>query len=283
MVESGAMDSNSRLRADDPGLAAAVARNLGEALGNLHGGRPEAVVEQAADLVFADSGLDDPTFNGVACARFDPRTAHARIGQVLDRMAATGRPFVWWVDPAAQPADLGARLLAAGLAQDERLPWLIRPLETPIAGTGGAKRGEESGLVVREVRTAEEWADFVSVLCSCWDPPRPGMRRFLSSAYPSVLAPDAAGRFLVGYVEDAPVCTAEALLYADVAGLYNIVTLPEHQRRGYGTAITLAALELARDAGYRTATLQASAQGEPVYRRLGFEQVGEYLLYGIGG
>ncbi|MBR7838769.1 GNAT family N-acetyltransferase, partial [Actinospica durhamensis] len=139
------------------------------------------------------------------------------------------------------------------------------------------------GFAAREVRTPEQWADFVDVLCSCWDPPRPVMHDFLRRARFAALAPGSCGRFLVGYVEEVPVCTAEALLYADVAVLYNIVTLPDRQCRGYGTAITVAALELAREAGYRVAALQASAQGEPVYRRLGFEQVGQYMLYGFGG
>ncbi|MBR7839678.1 hypothetical protein KDL01_40880, partial [Actinospica durhamensis] len=133
------MDSHTRLRADDPALADAVARNLGEALAQMHRGMPGALVEQAADLVFADSGLDDPTFNGVAAARFDPLSADARIGQVLDRMKAAGRPFVWWVDPAATPVDLGERLAAAGLAEEERLPFMARSLEAPVRGVGAGQ------------------------------------------------------------------------------------------------------------------------------------------------
>jgi ribosomal protein S18 acetylase RimI-like enzyme len=117
---------------------------------------------------------------------------------------------------------------------------------------------------------------------SCWDAPAPEVHDFLVRARPSALAPGAPGRFLVGYLDGAPVCTAEALLHAGVAVLYNIVTLPAHQRRGYATAMTTAALDLARAAGYRAAALQASAQGEPVYRRLGFEPFGRYTLYEVG-
>lgn len=45
------------------------------------------------------------------------------------------------------------------------------------------------------------------------------------------------------------------------------------------TALTLDALRIAREAGRRVVTLQASSQGEPVYRRIGFETVSRYRLF----
>lgn len=281
MVESGTVDSSSPLRADDPRLAGAVARNLAEAVGHLNRHTPGASARVEADLVFADSGVADPTFNAVALARLDPRTARDRIEQVLARMAQTGRPFLWWVDPGSTPPDLAARLLAAGFARADAMPVMVLPLEALPASGGAGSAG--SKLEIREALTSAQWADFVDVLLSCWDTGRSPMREFLCRARLSAFAPDSCGRFLVGYADDVPVCTADVLLHAGIAGIYNVVTRPEYQRRGYGTAITVAALELAREAGYRTASLQASAQGRPVYRRLGFEQVGEYVIYQIGG
>jgi hypothetical protein len=53
-------------------------------------------------------------------------------------------------------------------------------------------------------------------------------------------------------------------------GVFNIATLPEESRRGYGTLVTLHALldGLARGASW--GFLQSSPAGYEVYRRLGF-------------
>lgn len=58
-------------------------------------------------------GLDDDTFNIVATARFTPGTAPARAAQTARILAATGRPFAWWVGPASSPDNLTEHLQAS--------------------------------------------------------------------------------------------------------------------------------------------------------------------------
>jgi len=69
------------------------------------------------------------------------------------------------------------------------------------------------------------------------------------------------------------------VLHAGVAGIFAVSTLPEARGRGIGTALTVAPLVDAREAGYRVGTLQASDMGYPIYRKLGFQDVCQYNLY----
>jgi GNAT superfamily N-acetyltransferase len=59
-----------------------------------------------------------------------------------------------------------------------------------------------------------------------------------------------------------------------VAGIYDMGVAEHERRRGIGRSLTLAALELGRRAGCAMATLNATPEGELLYRQLAFRSVG---------
>ncbi|GAB3750856.1 GNAT family N-acetyltransferase [Microlunatus parietis] len=60
-----------------------------------------------------------------------------------------------------------------------------------------------------------------------------------------------------------------------VGGLYDMEVDAGQRRRGIGTALAEAVGERARDLGCRSVLLNATGPGEPVYRRVGFDKLGE--------
>ena len=77
----------------------------------------------------------------------------------------------------------------------------------------------------------------------------------------------------LGYLDGKPVSTS-TVFYADgVAGIYDVATLPEARGRGLGTALTMAPLLDASQAGYRIGILQSSEMGFSVYQKMGFQHL----------
>ena len=61
-----------------------------------------------------------------------------------------------------------------------------------------------------------------------------------------------------------------------VAGIYWVATIEEQRRRGYGEALTWAAVAGGRELGCGIASLQASKLGRRIYARMGFEHGLDY-------
>lgn len=88
----------------------------------------------------------------------------------------------------------------------------------------------------------------------------------------SILAPDTAA--VVAYDRDGPVATATAMATGDVSYLTWVGTAQRAMRRGLGDAVTRAATTAGLELGPDVTALLASPMGAPVYRRMGFVEVG---------
>ena len=206
-------------------------------------------------------------------ARLDDGSAGPRIREAVTWFAQRAHPFSWWVGPGDQPAALGRHLEVAGLVRAEGELAMAADLHALVAPP------LPRGLQIRRVSVPAELAAFARINAANWSPPDPMVERFYAEGAAALLGADVPIRLYVGYVEEEPVATAELAVGGGVVGLYGVSTRAAHRGRGYGSALTAQPLLDARAAGFRTAVLQAAADGVGVYRRLGFETFGEYVEY----
>ncbi len=84
----------------------------------------------------------------------------------------------------------------------------------------------------------------------------------------------------VGYLGGHPVGTAATVTVAGAIGVYSVATLPEHRGCGIGEAMVRYAVERACAAtGLERSVLQASRDGESLYRRLGYRPVASFAIF----
>jgi ribosomal protein S18 acetylase RimI-like enzyme len=76
--------------------------------------------------------------------------------------------------------------------------------------------------------------------------------------------------------DDVTVSCAWSFLRETDCGIYTVGTLPAWRRRGLARSLVEHVLADAAHRGARTATLQSTRMGQPLYESLGFEPVGRY-------
>ena len=83
----------------------------------------------------------------------------------------------------------------------------------------------------------------------------------------------------VGYVDDRPVATSMGYTSGGTIGVYNVATLKDARRRGYGAAVTRHAVAAGATRGATVAILQSSSMGLPVYEKIGFREVLAFRVF----
>ena len=219
------------------------------------------------------SHLPFPLFNSVVQTRLESHAADAAIDARIRECAARNVPMLWWTGPSTTPPDLGERL--------ERRGFLLEPAIGMAADIHQINaQPAEAAVDVEPVRERGALATWSRILCDSFGAPPAFGDAFIDLATAAGLGPASPFRHFLGFVGGEPIATCSLFLGAGVAGIYNVGTLPEHRRRGFGAAVTRAAIADAAASGYRMAILHSSALGAAMYRALGFHDVcaiGQYV------
>ncbi len=249
------MDRDALARAGDDNLAATWA-----ALGGAAGGE----ISDDGALTLVATGLPLAYFNGAFLHR-PPDDPAALIEVALGFFGARSLPWLLRVRDGVSPALVEAGLVA-GLRSVGGPPSMGLVVIPAIPSP-------PNGLRIEVATTAAGLADHAAMLSAGF-----GMPLEVADALikPALLDLDDLC-VLVGYVDGDPVSCSATSITGTTVGVYNVAT-PEHLRgRGYGEALTWAAIAEGARRGCSTAVLQASEAGYPIYVRMGFVELGRYL------
>jgi ribosomal protein S18 acetylase RimI-like enzyme len=232
--------------------------------------RSHGIVDRSATRLLYAVPVDDPVlWSGVA--RLDPAAdAGALVEEALAFGATLGHGLMLWSRSSGDD-DLEAAATAAGFRHVESTPEMV--IEHPMDVVWpGAPAGTETRIVRDEAGLAALIAVVQAAFTdlgadpAVWPAAYPDLAAIASDDVVGVLAgtADGVGGAGVGYLHDG------------VGELVHIGTHPAHRHKGIGTAVTLALSEELCRRGADLLSLQAAPMGEPIYRRLGFREIGDY-------
>lgn len=251
-------------------LIPAFQENLNAAVLSLQS--PQINTHALATVIQSWSAAAFPLFNAVAYANITGETAITTILQPYRRHQTTA---IWIRLPTSQPESLDEQLLAHGLRLADVQPCMAIKLDTMPQQTFNAH--------IVQVQNEAQCRDWVQVQSLS----NGGLPQAIDDIYMRLMLPaieaDSPRKIFVAYENGRPVACSLFHLAGGVAGIWQVATIPEARRKGYGTAITFAALAAAAKQGYKIGVLFASQMGAPVYRKMGFQEILQAKLYLFDG
>ncbi len=217
--------------------------------------------------------------NWVLNPKFTPENARLKVEEQINFFKRRKTIFLWWNGPSAQPSNISKIMQEAGMIKFI-LPTKSGDMVKDIRNLEKLERIykeiiEKTGIEIRVVHSKEEIHLAAKVVVKTMGLSE-NFRERGEKSCELMLREDPSVNKLVGYyacVNNVPVSVSTVFYGSGVAGIYSVGTLPKYQHRGIGTAITLAPLIDAHKRGYEIAVLTATAQGFPVYDRIGFRKL----------
>ena len=253
-------------------LVALVHRNLMDVTALGAEGSGGTSQERHGELFFA-SASKAPFLNGVIRERPEGDPAEL-LQRAAEFFAARDRDYVvyaWPGDPA-----LDSATFAAGMTPVmERYPEMV--CRAPLRALAGD---------VRAVASVEDATAYWQICDRAY--PSIGFPEdlFTRTYSPQLLLDaDRVWACLAYDTQERPVACASLWLAAGADSQVGFIgwvgSLAQARGRGLAAACTVRATNRAFELGARIASLQASPMGEPIYRRLGYEELYAYRVMGV--
>lgn len=129
-------------------------------------------------------------------------------------------------------------------------------------------------LLIRKVETNEESDEWIGVSMPVLMP-----GKSINRLIPEYWCQSNKYTLLTAYSNNKAVATALSFTHQQVAGLYFITTLPEHQKKGYASMIVSKLIDDTFKEGVGSIILHASMAGLKLYQNLGFKSTGQLSTY----
>jgi ribosomal protein S18 acetylase RimI-like enzyme len=247
-----------------------VADNLRESFRIVAGSREEGEVRELPGVSIASANVAFQMFNAAFLST--PVASETEFTQriLLANMhfETRGREWAWWMCEDWLEPKVRRRsrqlLERQGLRHSTDLPGMYAERLLPA-------RNSLPVLDIRRVDTYSVRSAFCDIGAVCFHVPHMWFREVFEN--------DAVWENFVsyvGYVDGEPVSTTAAIQGAGATGIYNVATLPGHQRKGYGEAVMRHAIG---EAGPGPVVLQSTAAGFKLYERMGFRAITRVSVY----
>ncbi|MDR3151355.1 MAG: GNAT family N-acetyltransferase [Holosporaceae bacterium] len=223
------------------------------------------------EAVIINSGISSDMFN-IVCGIRNKNALHSAVEKFRNEKL----PFACWVCFDNDYPECKKDLEEIGFICDEHELGMFAEIEK----LSREKKCDE--LRISPVDDLKRLDDFIQIYRELIPHDADAIKMFYERASEHILNPESSLKLFVGYFRDKPAATGALFMNESTAGVWDVVTLPQFRRRGIGTDITCHAFFYAFDSfGRHIGVLSASEDGEPVYRKIGFQKLKDFFVFNI--
>jgi len=223
------------------------------------------------DFVLANTEIPTDTFNVLL-----PKSSHIKnafhIRSSIEHMSLKEYPFSTWID---------SRYMNAGwqdLLQEYDLKEAERNVMMKLENTLNISQRKSHQLMITHVRNFEELKEYKEVFISLFEgtPEKGALENYFNKFSEVNLGSEI--QMFIGRVGEITVSTGLLIDSKESYGIYDVMTKETFRGKGYGSEMFQFLLNQTKDK-QKPVVLQASEDGKNIYKRFGFIDVGEMVVF----
>lgn len=190
----------------------------------------------------------------------------------IENMSLKGYPLSVWID---------SRYLNAGwqdLMQEYDLKEAERNVMMKLENTLNVGQRKSDQLMITHVRNFEELKEYQEVFMSLFEgtPEKDALEKYFNKFSDENLGSEI--QMFIGHVGEVTVSTGLFIDSKESYGIYDVMTKETFRSKGYGSEMFQYLLTQTKDK-QKPVVLQASEDGKNIYKRFGFIEVGEMVVF----
>lgn len=224
------------------------------------------------DFVMANTKIPTDTFNVLLPKSPNIKNA-VKIRQGIDKFSYKKYPFCTWMD-AQYLNDDWKRLM-----QEYDLKETERNIMMKLENTINVGQRTSNQLMITHVKNNEELVNYTGIFMSLFEgtPEKEALESYFHKFSQTKLGSEV--QMFIGCIDEMAVTTGLLIESKESYGIYDVMTKETFRGKGYGSEMFQFLLNQTKDK-QKPVVLQASDDGKNIYKRFGFIDVGEMVVFG---
>lgn len=223
------------------------------------------------NFVIANTKVPTDTFNTLLVKSPNVKNSN-KIGQELGYFTENEYPFSVWMDIKHLNGDWENLIQTYNLEEAERNSMM------KLENTLHVDQRISDQLTITQVKNDQELLNYIEVFTSLFEgtPEKGALESYFNNFSQMKLGSEV--QMFIGRLGEIPVSTGLLIDSKESYGIYDVMTKENFRGKGYGSEMFQYLLTQTKDK-QKPVVLQASEDGKNIYKRFGFIEVGEMVVF----